>query len=333
MASVLRRAGQRIAAIELGSRRIRLLVADVLQGRELRLVDTQVRKIGVIEALRCSEQELAAELLSVVRNIDDLTQHAVRHGAENISVFGTEAIRKVSERGVFVESGLAERITHVLTGRQEALCSLVSGSITSRSVEPQARKLVVIDHGAGSLEIAAGQVGESIGLNFSASFPLGGTHLLEAFRTCGRNLERLRDLVRSELNGLKIEAEGGVPVIAMGTAATKCAWLTVRRGRTDRYDPKRVDGVRLPLKGLEQVFEHARSLNHQSNPNKAWERFQEFVNPGEHGGDAAERVATGVIPIIEVLCILEADALYVSSLGTRHGFALLKASAANLLDN
>jgi hypothetical protein len=88
----------------------------------------------------------------------------------------------------------------------------------------------------------------------------------------------------------------------------------------------------LSLKDLRYIYEHAKSLNGKKDPVRAWDRFQEFINPGEHGGDAAERVATGVIPIIEVLSDIGADVFYVSSLGTRHGFALLWANTPGALD-
>lgn len=331
MNSAAKNIDQRLAVIELGSRAIRLLVADVSGSHRLRPVETQVRKTGVMESLCSSDRDLLTELRSATRNIDELVQRATRQGAEKIAVFGTEAIRQAAVKRVFAESGLSERITHILTGREEALCSIVAGSITMSVIDPKLRGLIVIDHGAGSLEVARGRVGGNYDLEMSASLPLGGSHLLEAFRTCGRDLERLRELVRPELGNLELGRTDPLPVVVMGTVATKCAWLTKRQGLHDRYDPKRVDGVGLPLKGLRQIYEHAKSLNEKGDPNRAWERFQEFINPGERGGDAAERVATGVIPIIEILSGLGADAFYVSSLGTRHGFALLWANAPEAL--
>ena len=203
MISSVRNRDQRLAVIELGSRAIRLLVADVFSGHQLRTVDTQVRKTGVIEALRGSERDLANELSSATRSIDDLAQRAKRQGAEKIAVFGTEAIRKAAETRLFGQSGLSERITHILTGREEALCSIVAGSITMSVIDPNVAALIVIDHGAGSLEVARGQVSGRYDLEMSVSLPLGGSHLLEAFRNCGRDLERLRSLVLPELADLQ----------------------------------------------------------------------------------------------------------------------------------
>lgn len=317
--------------IELGSRAIRSLVADVTSSDELRPIDTQVRKSAIIEALQGSDQDLAAELGAAARDIDDLVQGAARRGAGRIAVFGTESIRKASNSPVFAESALPERIGHILSARQEALCSIVAGSITIKAIDGAARRLMVIDHGAGSLEVACGRAGGPYDLEMFASLPLGGSNLLEGFRIGGRDLKRLRGRVRTELKALNLERSGGVPVVVMGTVATKCAWLTKRRGSTDRYDPKRVEGARIAVDGLRRIYDHAERLNDDADPDAAWARFQEFVNPGEPGGDAAERVATGAIPIFEVLSGLGTDAFYVSALGTRHGFALLWANAPEAL--
>lgn len=332
MSSVIAGGDQRLAVIELGSRAIRLLVADVTGSNGLRPVDAQVRRTEILEALKRSERELVTELVIAAQSIDELKHRAARQGATKVAVFGTESIRKTSTSRHFAESGLADCVDFILTGRQEALCSIVAGSITLGSMGVAAQRLVVIDHGAGSLEVAIGQAGQNHGLEKSVSVPLGGSHLLAAFRTCKRDLDRLRGLVRLELDGLAFDGAERLPVVVMGTVATKCAWLTKRRGKADRYDPKRVEGVQLSLDSLRMIYDHAKTLNCQSNPEMAWDGFQEFINPGEHGGDAAERVATGVIPIIEVLSDIGADAFYVSALGTRHGFAMLWANSPSTLD-
>lgn len=325
MEKVIRHHDKEFAVIEVGSRAVRLLIASVSEELQMRQIDTQVRNTKIIEALKTSELALAAELALLVRSIDELTRYAKSRGVADIVVFGTEAVRSLAESGLYRKSGLAERIGYVLSEKLEALCSFVAGGITLSNMGINTGDWIVLDHGSGSLEVALGSATGGYSLQWSESWPLGGSHLLGTFHSCGRDLNRLRALILLELGEMDKNWGNPAPFVIMGTVATKCAWLTKRRSVDDRYDPKRVEGVQLSRSGLQQIFDYANSLNQKKDVPKAWERFQEFVNPGEAGGDAAERVASGIVPLIELLTLAKSEKFVVSALGSRHGFAMLLA--------
>lgn len=103
----------------------------------------------------------------------------------------------------------------------------------------------------------------------------------------------------------------------MGTVATKCAWLTKRRDIREKYDPRRVHGQKIMTEALSLLVSFGEKCSA-----KQWKDFQEIVNPGETGGDAAERLVSGAISLLHLLKRLNKEQFIVSAYGTRHGMIM-----------
>ena len=322
---------QRLGVIEIGSRATRLLVADIQDIMSLNQVKSRVMQSPIIELVGGNEQKLRHELDSLAATIRSFVEDARRESVDRAFVFGTEAIRQLAETTAFKHSDLAVLVDSVLDARTEALCSLVAGNMSMRDHKSVGGDTVVIDQGSGSMEIAIGTVGKEIHVHQYTSSPLGGTQLLQVFRESKRSMGSLRAMVETILDSLPERWPPIGRIIVMGTVSTKFAWLGIRHDRSERYDPKRVDGASISLASLLKVYSHIDSFSKQKDTEAAWAEFQDFVNPGEQGGDAGERVATGIVPLIEILKKIGKSTCHVSAFGTRHGVAAILTVAPELI--
>ena len=304
----------RIGVVEIGSRATRLLVADVSHGRGLDPVLTRVEDTQLMECVGRGDQALQQELENISGIVIRFREQAIRIGAGRCFVFGTEAIRQVSTSSLFLTSPLAAVIDEILDARAEAECSLIAGFMGLKAAKLGGTEILVIDQGAGSMELAAGRCGPPIELVDFSSLRLGGNTLLKLFRDRRLDVTAFRAAVLPVLDECKLPTGHVDHVIIQGTVATKCAWLTERNDKREKYDLRRVHGKKLKTEVLNVLVSAIEQFSH-----KQWAEFQEFVNPGEAGGDAGERVASGAIPLLQLLKRLNKKEFVVSAYGTRHG--------------
>lgn len=317
----------RVGVIEVGSRAVRLLVADTSETGGMEIRNTDVEDSRIMESVHRGDVAIRGELQQVFEVATRFREKALRFGAERVCVFGTEAIRQVADLEVFRASPLATVFDEILDDRTEALCSLLSGLMGLPAVRKKGGRVLVIDQGAGSTELAAGKYGPPIELVDFASLKLGGNTLLKLLRDHRLNFIEFRSAVNSILDECAIPAGDFDQVIIQGTVATKCAWLIERKNKQEKYNPRRVHGNRVPLSRLELfLIPYLEKLTRTG-----WAKFQDMVNPGEPAGDAGERVASGIVPLVYFLKRLKKHDFLVSAHGTRHGMAWLLAnrSAAN----
>lgn len=317
--------------IEIGSRATRLLIADVLPPMRVCPFKTRVQLHSIMNLLGGSEAPLRNELAMVGETVRAFLDALRTEAVERTLVFGTEAIRRLAGSEALQSSELNDLLDLILDARTEATASLIAGFMSVCDRKAEAGDIVVIDQGAGSIEIALGAVAPSVIVKRFASLPLGGEPLLESFRESSRSLDSLRSKVVPVVDGLTDFSLPFGQVIVMGTVATKCAWLTKRQYRLEKYDAKKVDGTTISSELLSGIYAQTNLFSKHRNPEAAWQEFQEFVNPGEPSGDAGERVATGIVPLIEILKRIGKREFAVSALGTRHGMAVILSFAPELL--
>ncbi|MDO8878384.1 MAG: hypothetical protein Q8M24_05045 [Pseudolabrys sp.] len=312
---------KRVAVIEIGSRATRLLVADVIRGQPLITVTTSVDDTRLMEAAALSEAAILHELDNIYGIVTRCRERAIRSNATAVKVFATEAIRQVRDTNAFRNSRLAASIDQILDEKAEANCSLISGLTALDRFKLGGDKILVIDQGAGSMELASGKRGPPVEMTEFSGVKLGGNLLLKLFRENGLDPKAYRAAALPMLKQCETLNRDLDRVIVQGTAATKFAWLLVRKSKMEKYDPKRVHGAKLHRKQLEFIVSNVETFSLDKNPKKKWADLQEFINPGEYGGDAAERVVAGIIPLIHLLTIFHKNEFVVSAYGTRHGMA------------
>ena len=159
--------GVRVAAIDVGTISVRLLVADLRSGRPEQVVRrAEVTRLG--EGLRrgeCLAQAATTRTRAVVRGY---VEEARRLGSSRIVIAGTSATREALDgtdfvRGLGEENGVA---AVVLSGAEEAALAYAGASLDTGG------EFVVLDVGGGSTElirrVARGGV-EAVSLDLGAS--------------------------------------------------------------------------------------------------------------------------------------------------------------------
>lgn len=223
--------------VDIGSNTTRLLVAEVSDGvwRELM---TQ-RAYTLIAKNAGKDGKLGRKLTAAVSKVAATQADLARQlGAEQIEVVATAAVRAAPDRQELVDAvreraGLEVRI---LTGHEEAQLAFIGA--TKRLGTPAGGRIVVIDVGGGSTELAVGTVDE--GPTWDASFRVGSAMLTEAYVSADPpksvELARIRQHVAGVFEGLELPpvekavAVGGTATSLKKLVGTELDHETLERG-------------------------------------------------------------------------------------------------------
>ena len=236
----------RLGVLDVGSNTVHLLVVDAHYGAP------PMPKTSVKSMLRLAEQmdargeitrEGADHLICTVR---DAVDSASAMGCEDLMAFATSAVRDASNAGAVLARVQAKTGVEleVLSGEQEAILTFLA---VRRWFGWSAGRLLMVDIGGGSLEIASGIDEEP---DVAVSLPLGAGRLTRSWLAHDpprrRELASLREHLVEQLEGpaRKLSA-AGTPDRVVGTsktfrslarltgAAPSSAGLRVRRTLTD----------------------------------------------------------------------------------------------------
>jgi exopolyphosphatase / guanosine-5'-triphosphate,3'-diphosphate pyrophosphatase len=148
----------RVAAVDVGTNTVRLLVADV-DGPDVRPVERgrEITRLGQgIDASRRFAPEAVDRTIAVV---EAFVEHARRAGAERVRIAGTSAVRDAGDRDAFL-THVHERTgleMDVLTGDDEGRLSYLGATF-----ELDAGAYVVCDIGGGSTELSTSETSVSL---------------------------------------------------------------------------------------------------------------------------------------------------------------------------
>ncbi len=237
----------RFAAIDLGTNTVRLLIGEVDDTgvQQVLYADQEVTRLG--EGLRPEGLLRPDPIRRTLATLRRFREAAVAHGASQVAVVGTSALREARNREVFLaqaaeQAGVAVR---VISGREEALLTLLG----VRAALPflAARPFLLMDIGGGSTEFLLAQ-GEAIRATVSTG--LGVVKLTEAHIRCDppspQELTAIREAATARLRILR---ERDLPSLGhgeifVGTAGTVTS-LAAMDLELDPYDPDRVNGHHL----------------------------------------------------------------------------------------
>jgi exopolyphosphatase/guanosine-5'-triphosphate,3'-diphosphate pyrophosphatase len=183
----------RLAAIDLGSNTVHLLVADVGPGgTPWQVVDSDQRVTRLGEGLAASGRLGEAPTERTTAAVVEYVARARAAGAERVAIVGTSAVREASNRADFVvrlERAAGERV-RVVTGEEEAALTLAG--VLHGLDQPLDGTTLMFDIGGGSTEYVLVQAGRAVA---AVSLRLGVVDL---------NLVELarREHVRARVNGL-----------------------------------------------------------------------------------------------------------------------------------
>ena len=158
-----------LAGIDCGTNSIRLLIADVSEGR-LRDVHRETRIVRLGQGVDATG-EFAPEAIARTREaLADYAALLERHGVERVRMVATSAARDVANRDDFfamtadvLGAAVPGAVAEVITGAEEASLSF-RGAVGE--LDSAAGPFVVVDLGGGSTEIVVG--GDVVVASYSA---------------------------------------------------------------------------------------------------------------------------------------------------------------------
>jgi len=305
----------RVAAIDIGTNTVLLLIAEVGPAGRLRaIVDrAEITRLGQgVDRART----LAPE--AIERTLACLREYAVeigKHDVSDVGIVGTSAMRDAGgqakgERSEFIEKareilGVPPR---VISGDEEAALAF-SGGLLELGLTGHA---TAFDIGGGSTEIISGEIGEEAAeVRQRRSLDIGSVRLFERHvrhdPPSTTEMSVVRAFVVDQLSSISPPGEG-LPLVGMaGTVTTLAA---IARG-IDPYDPARVHGLRLDAREIAQTAGRLALLP------LAERRSLAGLDPKR-----ADIIPIGAAVVESIVAWARAEEVIVSDRGVRWGLAL-----------
>lgn len=159
----------RLGGIDCGTNSIRLLIADVRDGR-LRDVHRETRIVRLGQGVDATGEFAPEAIARTCAALADYAALLKRHGVERVRMVATSAARDVANRDVFfamtaevLGAVVPGSVAEVITGAEEAALSF-RGAVGE--LDPASGPFVVVDLGGGSTEIVLGA--DAVAASYSA---------------------------------------------------------------------------------------------------------------------------------------------------------------------
>ncbi len=306
----------RLAAIDVGTNSLRLIVADALPDGSYRVLDDEkaVTRLGrgFARTGRLDPKAMEDSAIAIAR----MKGIAEGYGARLIRAIGTCAVREASNRDEFcrlvqTRSGL---VLQPISADQEARLAFLSAA---SAFDLSGSGVAVVDVGGGSTEIvlASSGVVEQV-----YTLPLGAVRLTEEFEGCHLpSDERAYDRMRRSVRRVIKKTLRSVPfvpqyIIGTGGTFTTLAGVSAHRGERAGFGdvlPFQVRGYEMQRSEVKHLLEFMRQT-----PPRARARI-----PGL-SPDRAEIIIAGAAIVESVLKHLGVNSLRVHDRGIRDGLLL-----------
>ena len=247
----------RVAAVDCGTNSIRLLIADIADGR-LRDVHREMRIVTLGEGVDATGEFAPAALARTEAALSDYVEVMLAHGVSKVRMVATSAARDAGNRDEFFVMTARQlgRVTpgavaEVITGTEEAALSF-RGAVGE--LDSAAGTFVVVDLGGGSTEVVLGDSNGTVVASFSAN--IGCVRLTErclhSDPPTADEVAAARAVVRERL----AEALAAVPVDGartwVGVAGTFTTLAALALGLTE-YDSEVIHLSRIGIPDVVKV--------------------------------------------------------------------------------
>ena len=213
----------RLAALDIGSNTVHVLVADVVRGK---LVDVahyvEMPELGPQVAKRGAIGSRARVALRALRKI---VGEARKHGYDHLIACATEAVREAKDGPAFVKqaSEVVGAPVRIISGKKEAQLSFI-GAASRHAIR---REWALVDMGGGSTEIV---IAEGHRMLRSASLPIGSGVLASTYLADPPKPEERARLRRAALRELANAPDGDIErLVATGGTASNLPAVLARR--------------------------------------------------------------------------------------------------------
>jgi exopolyphosphatase/guanosine-5'-triphosphate,3'-diphosphate pyrophosphatase len=190
----------RLGVLDVGSNTIHLQVVEAHNGARPSPTTNHKVELRLTDFLDDSGAINAEGIALLVQGIDDAVAHAKNFQTEEILAFATSALREATN-GIDIIAqinGRHELDLHILSGEEEARITFLA---VRRWLGWSSGKLLVLDIGGGSLEMATG---EDESPDTAISLPLGAARLTREFLSgdpfSSKSIKNLESHVKAMLN-------------------------------------------------------------------------------------------------------------------------------------
>jgi exopolyphosphatase / guanosine-5'-triphosphate,3'-diphosphate pyrophosphatase len=297
----------RLAAIDLGTNSVRLLIAEPRGGAWQALGEAQqVTRLGEGQGRAGALGE--APMTRTAAVVADYVGRAERAGAGAIRIVATSAVREAPNREAFVD--LVQRATgrriEVLSGDEEARLALLG---VASGLPQLGGDFVLLDIGGGSTEFVHAVAGQP---RAAVSLRLGVVALAERFVDAGpvppdRFAAMLGEVAAQLAAELPASMGPGLAPALVGTAGTVTTLAALDLG-LGHYDADRVQGHALGRAAIERQRDRVTAVS------LAERAALPVLEPGR-----ADILVPGIAILLAAMGRLGFDALVVSDRGLREG--------------
>ncbi len=211
----------RLGVLDVGSNTVHLLVVDAHHGAHPLPQTSEKSVLRLAEQMDSRGKITRAGADHLIRTVHDAVESAAAMGCEDLMAFATSAVRDASNSVAVLTRVLAETGVElqVLSGEEEAILTFLA---VRRWCGWSAGRLLMVDVGGGSLEVASGMDEEP---EVAVSLPLGAGRLTRSWLTRDpprrRELEALREHIVEQLaEPARTLREAGAPDRVVGTSKT-----------------------------------------------------------------------------------------------------------------
>lgn len=303
----------RVAVIDIGTNSTRLLIADI-EGNEVEEIHRESRVTRLGRGVDYSGQLSNEGIEAVCGAIAEYVKRIAEEDAKATKVIATSAVRDAENGGAFVAE-LRERFdlqATVIDGNEEAALTYL-GTLSGRDGN---ENILVVDIGGGSTEIVIGRGPKP---TFHTSLQAGVVRHTERILTgdppdsaeleaLARDIEKLVRTAQEGLDETPIDR-------AIAVAGTPSSLAAIDLELVP-YDPKAVEGHRLPLATVQWWLSRLASMTLE----------QRRQVPGLHP-DRAQAIVAGVVILIEIMRCFDLTEVEVSEHDILYGCAITAASS------
>ncbi len=293
----------RVAAVDIGTNSVRLLVADVdgTSPRDAKVValDRRMRitRLGQgVDGTRALAPEAIDRTVTVLREYRDAL---AEHGVTQVRATATSAARDATNRDAFFTAAhdALGVLPELLSGEEEAALSFLGATADLEAPAPY----LVVDIGGGSTEFVLG-TDAPVGL---VSLDMGCVRITEQYLhsdpPAPEELSNAVAVVRDLVADVPRVIPGALDAVTLvGLAGTVTTIAAVEQGLPE-YDPERLHHFRLTKEAAEDVF---RTLATESAEQRAH-------NPGLEAG-RVDVIVGGAAVLVGIFRVLGFDDMLVS---------------------
>jgi exopolyphosphatase/guanosine-5'-triphosphate,3'-diphosphate pyrophosphatase len=321
----------RLAVIEVGTKGIRLLVAERCDPPEgLMVLKSKGGQANLGAGLVKHRGRMQPDNLDrTLALVHEYQAEAEAFRPDQVVVVGTEVLRRAANADEFRDRLPKPLDLRVLEPEEEAVGSFLAACWGFRHDLPAPGQLILLDLGGGSLEVVGGIQGIPPLPVRTISFRAMGTLTLrEVWQRYPEPIRREAELARhieADMSDHAAEMaffrppRGSGLVVGLGSTVTTSAWV-LHKGVRERYRSDRIHGLRVSVEDLEGLRRRLLEIPRLGNP-------LGVPDPLGH--------QVGLAGLLAILRYLEVSALAACGTGLRFGlaYAVLHGLSLTLAEN